>query len=260
MSEHRDRRRVVDRDEDIVEIPEAAPASPSSAGPAPQPELAEEPVPEVGGRIVAEDLGLRTRRGWTFRHVSFDVPAGAVATIVGPARSGRSTLLLTIAGHMRPSEGRALVDGRDVVTEPAAVRRAVGLGLFEGLNDLEGDLAVADLVRRELTLHPGAAEIDTAQVLEGVGLDLDTRTPAEELVPLERTLLGVALALVGSPNVIVVDDVDRDLGTPERAIVWSTLKRIAGAGTTVLTSCTDHEASHDADLVLDLEAISSKEG
>lgn len=219
------------------------------------------PQSPPGAGIRAEGLGLRTRSGWVFRDVSFAVPPSVVATIVGPVRSGRSALLLAVSGHMRPTEGRAFIGGIDVVDDPAGARRAVGLGLFEGLNDLERDLTVADHVRQELSLHPeagGGVAADAA--LETVGLDVDPRTPVDELAPLERTLLGVALALVGSPAAIVVDDVDRDLGASERPILWHALKRIASRGTTVLTACIDHEAAHATDLVLDLESISSREG
>jgi ABC-type multidrug transport system ATPase subunit len=217
-----------------------------------------EPKPEeVLAHIQVEDLGVRSRRGWVFRNVSFDLPGGALASIIGPAHSGRSALLLSIAGRMRPSEGGAHVGDVDVIADPAAARRAVGLGLFEGLNDLERDLTVVDHLRQERSLHRGSVDIDA--LLRAAGLDVDPRTPVEELAPLERTRLGVALALAGSPAAIVVDDVDRDLGTGERLALWHTLNGIARRGTTVLSACIDHQVARVADFVLDLETISSKE-
>lgn len=222
-------------------------------------------VPEVversrGASIHAEDLGLRTRRGWVFRHASFEVPGGTLASIAGPAHSGRSALLLSVAGRMRPTEGSVTIDGIDVTSDRDRARQAVGVGLFEGLNDLERDLTVADHVRQELTLHPEIGrDVDTSSLLREVGLAVDPGTLVEDLTPLEGTLLGVALALVGSPAAIVVDDADRDLGSAERAILWHTLGHIAGGGTTVLATCIDHEAAVAAGRVLDLGSSTSKE-
>lgn len=210
--------------------------------------------------IHVEDLGLRTRRGWVFRHASFDLPGGTLASIAGPAHSGRSALLLSVAGRMRSTEGAVVIDGVDVTADTAHGRRTVGVGVFEGMNDLERDLTVGDHLRQELTLHPEMARgVDVAALLEPVGLVVDPATLTEDLTPLERSLLGVALALAGSPAAIVVDDVDRDLGAAERPVLWRTLKAIAGRGTTVLAACIDHEAAGAAGLVLDLGSSSSKE-
>lgn len=233
------------------------PSRPVSS-PAADPASAPEPA-EFGG-IHVEDLGLRTRRGWVFRGASFDVPAGTLAYIAGPPHSGRTALLLSIAGRMRPTEGVVVVEGIDVTADPARGRRAVGVGLFDGLNDLDRDLSVGDHLRQELTLHPEVpGGLDLATLLDPVGLAIDPATPTEDLTPLERSLLGVALALVGSPAAIVVDDVDRDLGAAERSALWRTLQAIAAGGTTVLAACIDHEAALAAGRVLDLASSSSKE-
>jgi ABC-type multidrug transport system ATPase subunit len=217
-----------------------------------------EPKLEEGlADLRVEDLGLRTRRGWVFRHVSFDAPSGSLTSIIGPAHSGRSALLLSIAGRMRSTEGRARVGEIDVVADPSAARRAVGLGLFDGMNDLERDLTVADHLRQQRSLQRDTGSADA--LLRSVGLEIDPRTQVDDLAPIEQTLLGAALALAGSPPVIVLDDVDRDLGAGERIALWRSLKGIALCGTTVLAACIDHQANQTADFVLDLEAISSKE-
>lgn len=212
-----------------------------------------------GASIHVENLGLRTRRGWVFRDVSFDVPGGTLASIAGPAHSGRSALLLSVAGRMRPTEGSVAIDGIDVTSDPKRARRTVGVGLFEGLNELDRDLTVADQLRQELMLHPEVGRRDVASLVREVGLSVDPGTLVEDLTPLERSLLGVALALVGSPAAIVVDDIDRDLGAAERPVLWRALEDIAARGTTVLAACIDHEAAIAAGRVLDLGSSSLKE-
>lgn len=189
----------------------------------------------VAPAIVVEGLGLRTRRGWVYRAVDMEVPAGSATILSPPPHSGRTALLLTLAGRMRPSQGRATVEGLDVVRDAARVRSIVAMGLIAGVNDLEGELSVGDHVRRELAMYGRERDREAiAKVLSAAGRDVDLATPADELPPDDRILLGVGLALVGSPKVIVVDDLDMGLDAKGRARVRRTLLDIAAAGTTIL--------------------------
>ncbi|HEY4458845.1 MAG TPA: ATP-binding cassette domain-containing protein, partial [Pseudonocardiaceae bacterium] len=61
--------------------------------------LAAEPV------VNARQLSLRTKRGWVFRDVDLDLAEGELLAVAGPAGSGRSMLLLTLAGRAKPSSG-----------------------------------------------------------------------------------------------------------------------------------------------------------
>ncbi|GLX48257.1 hypothetical protein Shyhy01_12070 [Streptomyces hygroscopicus subsp. hygroscopicus] len=58
-----------------------------------------------GAHVTAEGLGLRGPRGWAFRGVSLDAEPGSLIAIEGPSGSGRTCLLLTLTGRMRPTEG-----------------------------------------------------------------------------------------------------------------------------------------------------------
>ena len=56
--------------------------------------------------LSVHELGLQTRRGWVFRDVSLEVEPGELVAVTGPAGSGRTSLLLALAGHFRTSHGR----------------------------------------------------------------------------------------------------------------------------------------------------------
>jgi ABC-2 type transport system ATP-binding protein len=167
--------------------------------------------------LTARGLGLRTRRGWVFRDVDVDVSAGDVLALTGPARSGRTSLLLALTGYFATSAGTVT---RSV---PAA------LGLVPGVHDVEPGLTVAEHVReRELLLGREADVSGYPGSPEALGRDL---------TPYQRHRLMLALATVGEPGLIAVDDVDRGLSTVERAELWAAVGELAERGYAVLATC-----------------------
>ena len=85
-----------------------------------------------GAVVQARGLGARTRRGWVFRDVDLDVEAGERLTVTGPAGSGRTSLLLALAGCFKTSDGS--VHRRGVVA----------LGHVPGVHEPEPALTVAE--------------------------------------------------------------------------------------------------------------------
>ena len=77
--------------------------------------------------IAARGLGLRTSAGWVYRGVDLEVPAGSLAVVTGPARSGKTALLLTVAARMKAGEGGLSVAGIDALRDPSRARRLTGL-------------------------------------------------------------------------------------------------------------------------------------
>ncbi|MQY07021.1 ATP-binding cassette domain-containing protein [Actinomadura macrotermitis] len=195
--------------------------------------------------VETTDLSLRGARGWVYRDVDLTVPAGGLAALSGIAGSGRTALLLTLGGRMRPTEGVVEVGDRRVPRDLRAVQRMTGLGLIPGVTDLDPALSVREHVSEALDLHEGvfgrwrhrSARIRRA--LERVGLDLDPKTLAEDLAPDEAQLLGAALALVGEPGVLLLDDVDEGLPLDLQRDLWRRLHEIAGTGVTVVATCHD---------------------
>jgi ABC-type multidrug transport system ATPase subunit len=146
--------------------------------------------------------------------------------------------LLALAGRMRFSSGRARVSGFVLPRERRDAQRVVALGLMKGVNDFDETTAVGDLLRaagpgraRPLNARPVAAAMDVTE------LTLGSRRLVRDLSADERVRLGIALALLDDPEVIVVDDVDDGL-SPERAeAVWRVMRRVTGRGVTVVASC-----------------------
>lgn len=222
-----------------------------------------------GAAVGAEDFGLRGPRGWAFRDVGFSAPPGSLVGIEGPSGSGRTCLLLALTGRMRATEGSAQVGGLELPRRAAAVRRISALGPVPGVSELDPAFTVAEHLRERALLQgryesslrtllrPRAerravarARIDSA--LETAGLDPATlpkaeRTSVRDLERLEALRLSIALALIGTPRLLALDDADLKLSPAERTAAWALLRSIAGAGTTVLAVCS--EAPEDVQVV-----------
>ncbi|WP_405012114.1 ATP-binding cassette domain-containing protein [Kitasatospora sp. NBC_01539] len=212
----------------------------------------------AGAAVRADALSLRGPRGPVYRDIGFEAAPGALVAVAGPAGSGRTSLLLTLAGRMRPGSGRAEIDGLALPGRAAAVRRIAALGPVPGVNDPDPVLDVGAHLRERIHLHgrlfARPARRDTAdrtnRALATAGLPADRlphglRTPVEELDALDRLRLGLALALLGEPRLICTDDVDDRLHGADRDAAWQLLRTVADTGTTVVVATTD--TAHAAD-------------
>ncbi|MGW6154703.1 ATP-binding cassette domain-containing protein [Streptomyces sp. NPDC055144] len=219
--------------------------------------------------VSAEGFGLKGPRGWAFRGVDIDAEPGALVAVEGPSGSGRTCLLLALTGRMRPTEGTASVGPFPLPKQLSAVRRISALAHVPGVTDLDPALTVEEHLRERALLQrrfdgslrallrPRAERaaasrlrIDTA--LAAAGLDREslpkgTRTAVRDLERIEALRLSVALALIGRPRLLGVDDTDLKLSDAERAEVWDLLSSVAKSGTTVVAVCS--EAPKDAVVV-----------
>ncbi|MFG2901285.1 ATP-binding cassette domain-containing protein [Streptomyces zaomyceticus] len=214
-----------------------------------------------GAAVVADGFGLKGPRGWAFREVSFRAEPGALVAIEGPSGSGRTCLLLALTGRMKAKEGTAEIGGLALPRKMAAVRRISALGQVPGVSELDSAFTVAEhlneraLLQRRYdgsvrTLLRRPAErraISRARIDEAVaaaGLDLAAlpkggRTSVRDLERLEALRLSIALALIGRPRLLAVDDTDLKLSDADRAEAWALLRAVADSGTTVLAVCSE---------------------
>ncbi|WP_405568858.1 ATP-binding cassette domain-containing protein [Streptomyces sp. NBC_01167] len=214
-----------------------------------------------GAAVTAEDFGLEGPRGWAFRSVAVEAEPGSLIAVVGPSGSGRTSLLLALTGRMRPTEGSAEVAGLPLPRKMAAVRRVSALGPVQGVSELDPALTVGEHLRERALLQrrfdaslrallrPRAERAKEARsrvdaALEAVALDTATlpkreRTSVRDLERLEALRLSVALALIGRPRLLAVDDADLKLSDADRAEAWRLLRSVAESGTTVLAVCSE---------------------
>ncbi|MFI6941037.1 ATP-binding cassette domain-containing protein [Streptomyces sp. NPDC050418] len=208
--------------------------------------------------LVVEGFGVRGPRGWAFREVGCTAEAGDLIAVEGPSGSGRTSLLLALTGRMRATEGHAEVDGLKLPRQAAAVRRISAVAHIPGITDLDPALTVAEHLHERLLLQrrfgtslrtllrprgerATASALLRERALTAAGLDLSTlvkgsRTAVRDLERIEALRLSVALALVGQPKLLAVDDLGLKLSDGELAAAWQMLAAIADGGTTVVAA------------------------
>ncbi len=204
------------------------------------------------------------------------VPRGGILVVHGAPGGGKTSLLLTLAGRMEFTQGALEVAGRLLPDQRHGVRGATALAEIAGVNDLDPLLTVGDHLTERLAgrtwlpwvsstdrdraqrlltdlLGYAVSAVPAAHASAGIGL----ATRVRELAPFERWVLGVTLALVDDPEILLVDDVDALRGPADRAAAWAVLVSLAGSpvsrfargsagrALTVIASCRDAgEARH----------------
>ncbi|MCD0481645.1 ATP-binding cassette domain-containing protein [Streptacidiphilus sp. ASG 303] len=211
--------------------------------------------PGSGAAVTARALSLRGPRGWVYRDVDLAAGPGTLAAVEGPAGSGRTSLLLTLAGRMRPTGGEAAVDGLELPRQAARVRRIAALGHMPGVNQPDPALTVGEHLRERRLLHAPVLSLlgrgrdrQVSDALARAGLAVDglprgARTPVRDLDALQLLRLTVGLALAGRPRLLCVDDTDDRLHAGDREAVWRLLRSVAEDGVTVLAATTDAAAA-----------------
>jgi ABC-2 type transport system ATP-binding protein len=209
-------------------LPEAARSVPPATCRRPSP-----PAPAVTVRPAVEvvDLHVTRRRRPVLRDLTFEVPAGTVTGLLGPSGSGKTTLLRCVVGAQRVTGGQVRVLGEPAGA--AGLRSRVGYVTQEPA--VYADLDVLGNLRyfgRVLAAPPGRVE----EVLERVRLTEHVRTVAGLLSTGERSRLALATALVGDPEVLVLDEPTVGLDPVLRQELWELFHELAARGTTVLVS------------------------
>lgn len=207
--------------------------------------------------IQAGDLHLASRRGLVYGPLDWTLEEEHLGIVTGPPDSGKSTLMLTLAGRMRPSRGSRLeVLGHQLPAAERWVQRHTSVTGVAGLDDLDDVVTVRSTVRERLAWlapwykivrYPGNEQIAEICRLAFGDLPVPTaKTRVYELDEPSNLLLRIALSLASSPALITVDAVDQLHDLSDQDTVWSRLDAIAASGVTVVASTTD---AHELDRI-----------
>ena len=162
--------------------------------------------------IRARGLGLKTYAGYAYREVDVDVHKGELVAVRGRNGSGKTALLLTLAGRMKQTEGTLNVGEFELPRQRSKAERHVGLGLFSGLNDLQDSLTAAYALGAEFELYGRKPRREAVtDYLRQWQLGDVANVRVKDLTSQKLAQLGIALAFVGEPDAVVVDDVESQL-------------------------------------------------
>ncbi|MFD3778929.1 ABC transporter ATP-binding protein [Streptomyces sp. NPDC058612] len=182
---------------------------------------------------VIEVEGLR--RGYSggfeaVRGVSFSVRRGEIFALLGTNGAGKTSTVELLEGLAAPSGGRVRVFGLDPYTRRAEVRPRTGVMLQEG--GFPSDLSVAETVRMWGGVTSGARP--AGEALELVGLGARSSVRVKQLSGGERRRLDLAMALLGRPEVLFLDEPTTGMDPEGRRDTWALVRELRAQGTTVL--------------------------
>ena len=186
----------------------------------------------VRGLVKRYKDGTEANRG-----IDLDLHRGEVIAILGPNGAGKTTFLRQVTTELRPTSGHVSVFGVDTVREPERVRRMMGItpqeaGVFESLrvrDHLELFARLKGLSKRE-------AAAAAKETLEDLGLDRDANRRVGALSAGQRRRILLGLALVGHPQLLVLDEPTTGLDPAARRVMWSILRRTVADGASLILS------------------------
>lgn len=154
--------------------------------------------------------------------ISIGVPAGETFGILGSNGAGKTTTVEMIAGLRKPTQGRVRVMGLDPFTDRDEVRQILGVQLQHA--NLHDALTVRELVDLYRSFYPNPLDADAALTM--VELQEKARTRFSSLSGGQQQRLSIALALIGQPQVVILDELTTGLDPKARRRVWSTIESL----------------------------------
>lgn len=182
---------------------------------------------------VIEATGARRSYAGGFeavRGVSFSVGRGELFALLGTNGAGKTSTVELLEGLARPDSGTVRVLGHDPWRERAAVRPRTGVMLQEG--GFPSDLTVTETLRMWAGCTSGARP--PGEALDLVGLTARAGVRVKQLSGGERRRLDLALALLGRPEVLFLDEPTTGLDAEGRRETWRLVRELRDGGTTVL--------------------------
>jgi ABC-2 type transport system ATP-binding protein len=205
--------------------------------------------------VLVEGLTKRYGDRTALDDVSLSAPAGSVLALLGPNGAGKTTLIRVLTTLIRPDAGRALVAGHDVVMEPDAVRRSIGLvGQHAAVDDYLTGRENLTLVGRLLRMGRSELTEHVESTLRMFRLDDVADQLAGDYSGGTRRRLDLAVTLLTSPKVVFLDEPTTGVDPANRRQLWELIEDMAGRGTTImLTTQYLDEADRLADTVVVLD-------
>ncbi|MFF1834684.1 ABC transporter ATP-binding protein [Streptomyces sp. NPDC058231] len=162
--------------------------------------------------------------------VTFAVDEGEIFGILGPNGAGKTTTVECVEGLRIPDAGTVRVAGLDPVADHGRVTQLLGAQLQE--SELQAKLTVREALELYSAFYPEPADWRT--LAERLGLHTGLTTRFAELSGGQKQRLSIALALVGDPRVVVLDELTTGLDPRARRDTWQLIEEVRESGVTVL--------------------------
>ncbi|MET7639000.1 ABC transporter ATP-binding protein [Streptomyces sp. NPDC005438] len=160
------------------------------------------------------------------------VAAGSVTCVLGPNGAGKTTTIETCEGYLRPDAGTVRVLGLDPVRDAEALHPRIGVMLQSG--GVYPGVRAVEMLRHTASLHAHPLDVDA--LVERLGLGSCGRTPYRRLSGGQQRRLALAMAVVGRPELVFLDEPTAGLDPQARRATWELVRRLRQDGVTVVLS------------------------
>lgn len=199
--------------------------------------------------VDAQHLVKRYKNKIAVDGISLQIAVGETFGILGTNGAGKTTTVEMIAGLRKPSEGTVRIQGLDPFTDRAKVRQILGVQLQQAY--LHGSLTVRELVDLYRSFYPNPRDADGALAM--MELTDQAKTKFDDLSGGQMQRLSIALALIGQPRVVILDELTTGLDPRARRRIWGTLESLEGQ-TVILVSHAMDEVERLCDRVAVIDA------
>ena len=225
-------------------LPVAARPADEGAGPAPS---------ALWARGIRKSFGSAERPTHALTGIDIDVGRGEIVGVLGPNGAGKTTLVSILEGILAPDAGQVRLLGAPLEDRQAYQRAKGQLGVSMQHSVLPATLTIAELVSTVSRLYPNPRP--AARLVDELGLTDKRHTEIRHLSGGQQQRVAVALALVGDPHLVFLDEPTSQLDPQARRAVWEIVleqRRSRGAGV-LLTTHQMEEAERLCDRVLILD-------
>jgi ABC-2 type transport system ATP-binding protein len=203
-------------------------------------------VPETPAAVDIDGLVMRYGDKVAVDGLSLSVARGSITAVLGPNGAGKTTTLETCEGFRRAQAGTVRVLGLDPVAQRRELLPRIGVMLQSG--GAWSGVRAEEMLRHIAALH--ANPLPVPMLVERLGLDDCGRTPYRRLSGGQQQRLGLAMAVVGRPELVFVDEPTAGMDPGARRTTWELLHELRADGVTiVLTTHYMDEAERLADQV-----------
>jgi ABC-2 type transport system ATP-binding protein len=176
-------------------------------------------VKRYGAKTAVDGLDLRIERG-------------TVTAVLGPNGAGKTTTIETCEGYRRPDAGTVRVLGLDPVAQAAQLRPRIGVMLQSG--GVYASARAVEMLRHTAKLHADPLDVDT--LVERLGLGSCGRTTYRRLSGGQQQRLALAMAVVGRPELVFLDEPTAGLDPQARRATWELVRDLRRDGVTVVVT------------------------
>lgn len=206
--------------------------------------------------LVAEGIACSRAGRLLLDHFSVHVAPREVVAVVGPSGTGKSTLLMLLAGVEQPDQGRITLDGEPVQPGPDVGVVMQGYGLLGLLTAAEN----VDIALQERGLSPAEVVARTGEVLERFRLAEHADRLVDELSGGQQQRVAIARALVAEPRLLIVDEPTAELDVNSQSLVMDALYRAAAHDAIVVIATHDPAVAANCTRVVSLAKSAEERG